>query len=498
MRYLFKHGQTIKTAFEGLFVTVVAIVFVTFIIVLCTDNSSALDIGPKPNIVLILVDDLGWSDLGFMGSDWYETPNVDQLAGEGIIYSNFYAAGPVCSPTRASILTGKNPARTGISTFLVTPEKDAEHITHELQLSEFTIAEALKKNHYVTGIFGKWHLGYEQRHWASNQGFDQAIGGTTSQNAWGLLKPDSEPPLPQYEVSYFSPYHLTHMENGPKGEYITDRLTDETINFIRTNKENQFFAFLSFHTVHTPLEAKPETIEKYRKKFEQLGVLNHTDMENGSRKYQNLPEYAAMIEHMDQNVSKLLHELEDLGLMENTIVIFTSDNGGKGTVTSNLPLRGAKHSLYEGGIRVPLIIRYPGRIKAGQKSEVLISSDDLYPTLLDMARLPLESSQHVDGKSFKKTALKASIRPVHKALFWHYPHNRYEAAVRWKNYKMIYEYQTGISELYDLSQDLGEGNNLVDELPKVVTKMKRYLAKWLIETGARFPENGMIMPTNYN
>ena len=304
MRYLFKHGQTIKTAFEGLFVTVVAIVFVTFIIVLCTDNSSALDIGPKPNIVLILVDDLGWSDLGFMGSDWYETPNVDQLAGEGIIYSNFYAAGPVCSPTRASILTGKNPARTGISTFLVTPEKDAEHITHELQLSEFTIAEALKKNHYVTGIFGKWHLGYEQRHWASNQGFDQAIGGTTSQNAWGLLKPDSEPPLPQYEVSYFSPYHLTHMENGPKGEYITDRLTDETINFIRTNKENQFFAFLSFHTVHTPLEAKPETIEKYRKKFEQLGVLNHTDMENGSRKYQNLPEYAAMIEHMDQNVSK--------------------------------------------------------------------------------------------------------------------------------------------------------------------------------------------------
>ena len=154
--------------------------------------------------------------------------------------------------------------------------------------------------------------------------------------------------------------------------------------------------------------------------------------------------------------------------------------------------------MYEGGIRVPLIIRYPGRIKAGQKSEVLISSDDLYPTLLDMARLPLESSQHVDGKSFKKTALKASIRPVHKALFWHYPHNRYEAAVRWKNYKMIYEYQTGISELYDLSQDLGEGNNLVDELPKVVTKMKRYLAKWLIETGARFPENGMIMPTNYN
>ena len=499
MRYPSKYCSmkiTIEKAFKKPCVTVVSLVLVTLTIVLDTENCSAQDVEPKPNIVLIMVDDLGWTDLGFMGGNGYETPGVDQLASEGITYSKFYAAGPVCSPTRASILTGKNPARTGISTYLITPEKDPEHVTHELQLSEFTLAEALKKNHYVTGLFGKWHLGYQQEHWASNQGFDQAIGGTTSQNAWNLLKPGIEPPLPQYEVSYFSPYHLTHMENGPKGEYITDRLTDETIKFIRGNKENQFFAFLSFHTVHTPLEAKPETIEKYRKKFEQLGVLDNKDMENGSRKYQNLPEYAAMVEHMDQNVSRLLQEIEDLGLRENTIVVFTSDNGGKGNVTSNLPLRGAKHSLYEGGIRVPLIIRYPSKIKAGQKSEVLISSDDLYPTLLEMAGLPLESFQHQDGRSFKKTAFKLSEKPVHKALFWHYPHNRFEAAVRWKNYKLIYEYGTGMSELYDLSQDLSESHNLANDAPKVVDKLKRYLAKWLDQTGARFPDEGMIMPTS--
>lgn len=448
----------------------------------------------KPNVLFILVDDLGWADMGYTGSKVHETPHVDKLATEGMVLSDFYSGGPVCSPTRASIMTGKATARTGVTTYLITPDQDAEYVTSALPLDEYTIGEAFQKHGYETGYIGKWHLGYQMQHWVGNQGFDFAVGGTTSKNDWKMAYPDREPPVDQLETRMFSPHYLTHMPDGPEGEYLTDRFTDETIEFIRRNKEQPFFAFLSYHTVHTPLHAKPEIVEKYRKKIEALNIPAGDDREFGSRRYQNLPEYAAMVHHMDENIGRLLQALDDMNLRENTIVIFTSDNGGKHSVTSNAPLRGAKHNLYEGGIRVPTVIRYPAEIAAGSENSTPLISDDFYPTLLDMTGLPLEKAQHLDGRSFKHVLYKDSDKSKHKALFWHYPHNRFEGAVRWKNYKLIYEYKTGAVELYNLQTDIGERNDLSTMQPQVVSKMKKMLAKWLKETDANFPKEGIIYP----
>jgi len=457
-------------------------------------SANAQDNDTHPNIVFVLVDDLGWSDLGYMGSQAYETPFVDQLASEGMQFTDFYAGGPVCSPTRASIMTGKSTARTGITTFLITPEQDAEYVTHQLELSEFTIAEAFEKNGYVTGIFGKWHLGYEQEHWAANQGFQTAIGGTTSKNAWRMMYPDQEPPIDQLEVRYFSPNYLTHMQDGQPGEYLTERLTDETMQFIEDHQEDSFFAFLSFHTVHTPLEAKPAIIEKYTGKFEEQGSLGMDEQEAGSRKYQNLPAYAAMVQHMDENVGRLLDKIEELGLEENTIVVFTSDNGGKGRVTSNAPLRGAKHDLYEGGIRVPTIIRWLGKIKAGVVSNAPLISDDFYPTLLDAAGLPLEPEQHLDGISFKKILIREAKNIDREALYWHYPHGVFQGAVRWGDYKLMYHYRTGETALYNLADDLSESKDISSAETGKTKKMTKMLKKWLKKTQARFPEEGVVLP----
>lgn len=215
-------------------------------LLLVSENANAQKNENPPNVLFILVDDLGWKDVGYMGSSAYETPNVDHLASEGMVFTDFYSGGPVCSPTRASILTGKSTARTGITTFLITPEQDVDYVTHQLELSEFTIAEAFLENGYKTGLFGKWHLGYDRKHWAANHGFQTAIGGTTSKNAWKILYPDKEPPVDQFEVLYFSPHYLTYMDNGPKGEYLTDRLTDETIKFIEENKEDPFLPSCHF------------------------------------------------------------------------------------------------------------------------------------------------------------------------------------------------------------------------------------------------------------
>ena len=353
---------------------VVALAFVQF-------ASSAQPASSRPpNIVFVLVDDLGWADLGYSGSNVYETPHVDRLATEGAVFTHFYSGGPVCSPGRAALMTGKSTARTGITGVLVTEAKDPPYLTHHLDLAELTIGEAFVKHHYATGYFGKWHLGYKQAYWAVNQGFQTAIGGCTSINDWNECYPDKTPPIPpgQLETYYFSPYYFTHMTDGPVGEYLTDRLTNDTIQFIEEHRQQPFFAFLSFHTVHTPLEVKPEEEARFRKKINEMGLLGKDDMAHGSRAYQNLPEYAAMVSHMDENVGRLLQKLDSLGLRENTIVVFTSDNGGKGTVTSNAPLRGAKHNLYEGGIRVPFIVRWPAQIKAELQSDMPLTFAGLF------------------------------------------------------------------------------------------------------------------------
>lgn len=440
-----------------------------------------------PNVVFILVDDLGWSDLGNNGSQTYETPHVDRLAREGMMFTDFYSAGPVCSPTRASIMTGKYPARLGITKWLYTPQKDPPFVTHHLPLKEFTIAEALRKHGYATGYFGKWHLGYKSEHWAGNQGFEVAKGGIDSPHAWKLTYPDRDQPLPKNHTRFFSPYHMTHLRNGPDGEYLTDRLTSETINFIERHRLRPFFAFLSFHTVHTPLQAKPEVVRKYEEKIKSLEL--HTRRENDKRekRYQNNSTYAAMVQHMDENVGRLVGAINRLGLEEQTIVIFTSDNGGKGSVTANHPLRGMKHNLYEGGIRVPLIVKWVGKIEAGSKRSLPLISNDFYPTILDLVNARLRPTQHLDGVSFKPILFQKKTTLGRKALYWHYPHSRVEGAIRMGNFKLIHSFKDRKVELYNLKDDLGERTDLSRNSPALAERMRERLAQWHQQVNARFP-----------
>jgi len=446
----------------------------------------------KPNILFILVDDLGWSDVAYNGSRVYETPRIDQLAAEGIVFTSFYAAGPVCSPTRASILTGKYPVRTGITTYLLEPARDPKHIENHLSLDELTIAEALNENGYTTGYFGKWHLGYSSAHWAAVQGFDVAIGGMDLPWAWKIAHPDSTPPdldRSMGHTRFFSPHHLTFMENGPQGEYLTDRLTDETISFIEDNLDQPFFAFLSFHTVHTPLQAKNEIVEKYTQKMKKLGLDTKAELNPSEKQFQNNPNYAAMVEHMDHNVGRLIDCLIKHNLEEETILIYTSDNGGKGSVTSNFPLKGMKHNLDEGGIRVPTIVRWTGKTTPNTTVDIPLITNDFYPTLLELAQLPLHPDQHIDGMSISQIILNADTHFDRGPLFWHYPHGRMEGAVRSGDYKLLLNYKTGSSRLYNLSTDLSEKQDLSEIQPEKKSELDVLLRTWLVEVGARYPEN---------
>ena len=448
-----------------------------------------------PNFVFIMVDDLSWSDLSNNGSITYETPNVDKLASQGMFFSDFYSGGPVCSPTRASILTGKYTARTGITTYLLHPDRDPEYLTPHLPLEEFTIAEALKEQNYTTGYFGKWHLGYAEKYWAKNQGFDVAIGGMDLPWAWELAHPGVEAPdvdRAKGHTRFFSPHHLTFMEDGPEGEYLTDRLTNETIQFITDNKDKPFFAFLSFHTVHTPLQAKEEVVARYTEKIATMELDTLKEEDPNEKRYQNNPNYAAMVHHMDENVGRLMDTLKDLGLEENTILIFTSDNGGKGSVTSNLPLKGMKHNLDEGGIRIPTIVRWTGKIEAGSSCDIPLITNDFYPTFLDLANAPLKPEQHMDAISFKDILLGIRSEVEREAIYWHYPHSRMEGAIRKGDFKLVYYYKTGEAHLYNLKDDIGEANDLSIQNPKLKEEMIGILKEWLKDVGARFPADLMI------
>ncbi len=466
-----------------------AVILACIILPACTGTTKYSDKAP-PNFVFVMVDDLGWSDLSYNGSKTYESPNVDKLASQGMVFSDFYSGGPVCSPTRASILTGKYTARTGITTYLLHPERDAEYVTPHLPLEEFTIAEALKKHNYATGYFGKWHLGYAEEHWAENQGFDTAIGGMDLAWAWKVAHPGVEAPdvdLANGHVRFFSPHHLTFMENGPEGEYLTDRLTNETIHFIKENKDKPFFAFLSFHTVHTPLQAKEEVVKKYTEKIHSMGLDTLTEITPNKKQFQNNPNYAAMVHHMDENVGRLMDALEEMGLEENTVFIFTSDNGGKGSVTSNLPLKGMKHNLDEGGIRIPTIVRWTGEIEAGSTYSEPLITNDFYPTMLDLANAPMIPDQHMDGISFKDVLLGNKSITGRDAIYWHYPHSRMVGAVRKGDFKLVYYYEKGEARLYNLADDIGELNDLSLEDPEKKDEMLAMLKNWLKEVGARFP-----------
>ncbi|WP_223241296.1 sulfatase [Flammeovirga sp. EKP202] len=447
----------------------------------------------KPNIVFILVDDLGWSDVGFNGSTFYETPNLDQFAKEGMQFKDAYTASPVCSPTRASIMTGKYPHR--INFWRATP-------THNLPQEDITIAEALKEGGYRTAHMGKWHLMLKNEKGKNStpldHGFDINIAGH------GAGQP----------ASYFFPYksekrkkdNVPNMEDGKEGDYLTDALTSKAIRFMEEAEDEPFFLNLWFYTVHTPVQSKPEKTKKYQKKYTRLGLGESKGTtpevgERNHRKQQDNPKYAGMVESMDENVGRLLDYLKKSGKDKNTIVIFMSDNGGlstikssKGGPTCNLPLRAGKAWTYEGGIRVPMVIRWPGVTKAGTVSQEAVISTDFYPTILDMAGLPLKPNQHLDGLSLKPLLSGKKTELDREAIYFHYTQNHHvsgqgpSGAIRSGDFKLIERFSDKGVELYNLKEDIGEQNDLSKSNPKKVAYMTEQLHKWRKETGAEVPK----------
>ncbi len=442
----------------------------------------------KPNFVFILVDDLGWADVQFNNpNSFYETPNLNKLAESGIIFTNGYAANPVCSPSRAALMTGKHPNSVNITDWI--PGKDPKNRkllgpqdANELALDEITLAEKLKEKGYKTCFVGKWHLGGEG-FLPKDQGFDINLGGWH----WGA---------PQ--KGYFAPYKNPRLTEGPKGEYLTDRLTNESIRFITENKGHQpFLLYLSYYTVHTPIHQAPNHIEHYIEKRKKLGLdsIPHKKEGNGYTKLiQENASFASMVTAMDYNVGKLLAALKNQGLAENTWVIFTSDNGGLSTLnrrnapTCNLPLRAGKGWCYEGGIRVPLVISGPGLIKKGRKVNDIAVGMDFYPTILELAGV---ESNDVDGTSLLPI-LKTGSNLERDEMFWHYPHYHGSAwtpgaAIRSGEWKLITFYEDNRFELYNLKEDQGETSDLSAQNPEKLEEMKQKLKKWHKKTNARFP-----------
>ena len=448
----------------------------------------------RPNFVFFLIDDLGWTDLGCYGSTFYETPNIDRLASEGMRFTNAYAACPVCSPTRASIMTGKYPARLGITQWIGGPNEPTPY-RHYMPLEEVTIAEALKEVGYATGFVGKWHLSTrgEDRfqYYPDRQGFDVNVGGDWS----------GAPP------TYFYPYEkrgrkLESMPaGGVEGEYLTDRLTNESLKFLEANKDKPFLLYLSHYAVHTPIESKPALTERYQAKAKTLPrpAGPHAQPVYGryqTRMAQDNAAYAGMVQSVDESVGRVMDKLAALGLEKNTIVIFMSDNGGLSTVpregpTCNLPLRAGKGWLYEGGIREPMLIKWPGTVKPDSVCDEAVTSTDFYPTMLEMAGLPLRPEQHVDGISLVPL-LKGTGTLQRDAIYWHYPHyhgsgNRPSGAVRAGDDKLIEWYEDGQIELYNLKEDLAEQNNLAATKPERAAALRQMLHAWRAQMNAKMP-----------
>jgi len=457
------------------------------------DSQTSNTVCKMPNIVFILVDDLGYKDISCYGSSFYETPNIDKLACEGMKFNNAYAAASVCSPTRASILTGKYPARLKMTNWIPAPQEPVPFL-QQLPLKEVTIAEALKVAGYGTGFSGKWHLGYGA-YYPEKQGFDVNFGGSWRGAVNG---------------TYFSPYKLPDIEEGPEGEYLTDRVTNEAVNYIKgVDKDKPFFLFLSYYAVHSPIQAKKKIKTKYENKLKNLPKTNDSkcliEGDCVTRFRQNDPAYAAMVESVDQGVGKVLKQLEKMQLEDNTVVVFMSDNGGLATwvenngtpPTSNLPLRAGKGWLYEGGIREPMIVKWPGVTKPGSISDEIVISNDFYPTLLEMASLPTSSYQHTDGVSLVPL-LKGQKTLQREAIYWHYPHfhcfgETPASAIRVGDYKLIEHYDGGKIELYNLKNDIGERDDLFLKEPLVAVELKEMLHKWLKSVDAEMPtDEGII------
>ena len=472
------------------------------IIVLAVLFQSCKEDNEKPNYVFFLIDDLGWADIKPNNPDsFYETPNLEKLAGEGIRFTDAYASCPVCSPTRASIMTGKSPARLHITDWI--PGNDPKNRKllgpqdrHQLPLEEKTISETLKENGYVTCHIGKWHLGGEG-FYPEDQGFDYNIGG------WDKGSPG--------RAGYYSPYENPKLPDGPEGEFLTDRLTNEAVSFIESHKDIPFFLNFDFYTVHTPIQAAKEYIEYFKKKKQSLPTpdvpVQRPEHDGITKLIQDNAEYASMVFAMDASVGRVIEKLKELGIYDRTYIFFTSDNGGLSTLynrgypTSNLPLRAGKGWCYEGGIRVPLIISGPG-IEGAKTSAHLVNSMDFYPTILDLAGIPQIPEQHIDGSSISSILLDhtRALPHIHThtdththTLFWFYPHYHGSAwtpgaAIRVGDWKLIEFYDKQKIELYNLRDDLGELINLADSLPEKANEMQDRLREILYEAGADMPE----------
>lgn len=439
----------------------------------------------SPNVVFILADDLGWKDLGCTGSSFYETPNLDRLAKQGVRYTQAYSACTVCSPTRAAIMTGRYPARLHLTDYIPGARRgklNPAPYLHQLPLEEVTIAEALKEGGYRTGHVGKWHLG-GPGFYPDRQGFDVNIAGCEK----------GSPP------SYFSPYRNPTLTDGPPGEFLTDRLTDEAVKFIESSGDRPFFLYLPHHAVHTPLQAKPELVEKYRKKAAMLPKADTPEFlperERQTRQVQNHAVYAAMLQSLDESVGRVVKALEDRRILDNTLVIFTSDNGGlstsEGSPTSNVPLRAGKGWHYEGGVRVPLIIHWPGGGRAGTTDDRPVISTDFYPTILDVARLSARPKQHLDGVSMVPGMRAEPPRPE-RALYWHYPHYGNQGgapggAVRVGDWKLVEWFEDMSVELFNLRDDPGEHQNLADRMPEKAAALRQQLHDWRRQVDAAMP-----------
>jgi arylsulfatase A len=442
-----------------------------------------------PNIVFILVDDLGWRDVGFMGSRFYETPQIDRLAAGGTVFTRAYAAAAVCSPTRASILTGRYPARLGITDW-IRARRDGGAIGPDrrnpggfdddpgfklltprnalfMELGEITIAEALKKAGYATGHVGKWHLGPDEFS-PQNQGFDVNVGGADI----------------GHTESYFDPYlnegaPIPSLQPRREGEYLTDRLADEACAFIRANRTRPFYLNLCHYAVHLPLQAKDGDVARFRDKAPDGG--------------QKDPVYAAMIKSVDDSVGRVLEVLDELDLARRTCVFFFSDNGGLHTVTDNSPLRMGKGYPYEGGIREALAVRWPGTVPAGARSPARLSSIDFFPTILKLAGAPPPADRPIDGRDFSGLLNGAERALPDRDLFWHFPHYWWGdhvkpwSIVRSGDWKLIRFYEDRREELYNIADDEGETRDLAAVRPDVVEVLGRRLDAWLRETGAKLP-----------
>ena len=457
----------------------------SFLLLACLAATS-FRLDAAPTIVFVLVDDLGWADLGVYGSDLHETPRIDAFAAGAMRFTDAYAASPVCSPTRASIMTGKHPARLRMTVWReaaknpplqqrLLPPVTADSLPHE----EITLAEVLREGGYVTAHVGKWHLGTAE-YYAQTQGFDYDVGGTL----WGA---------PQ---TFFYPYggtgpfrglrYVPHLGGGKEGEYLTDRLTDEAIAILKRERDKPVFLHLAYHTVHTPIEGKPRVVERYRARIR-----------DGMR-HRN-PELAAMVSSLDENFGRILDTLDELGQADDAVVFLTSDNGGYINryggmqVTDNFPLRSGKGSLYEGGIRVASMVRWPGVTEPGSVSDVPISSIDYYRTILTAAGLEGDRDylRDVDGVDLAPLLRNPERAPDRSALFFHYPHyyatTSPVSAVRAGDWKLLRYYEDQRLELYNLAEDMGESRNLVAEQPETASALLQRLEAWLERVDAQHP-----------